>query len=432
MRMVVLSFAVFAIGCTQSPSPPSALGPVALAIQQAAARRGVPGDLALAIAQVEGGLRLPRVRNPDPDDHVPVAGAFELRHGAFDSLARAAALAGVDELALRSNTDLATEAGLRVLAELGEQTGAHRDDIASWRAAVEKLAGMSDIQSRARYVAEVFDLLGRGGRFAAREGEMVSIAPHPELVTRNPEGEENPQGHPDFPGAIWLDTACDNKCTPGRPDGNDSVGIIVIHDTEGDWNASVATLQNDPLKSVHYIVDADGTRVGQFRSESDTTWHAGNWEINKHSIGIEHVGHTADPNGYSDGLYETSRALVHSIRERWQIPLDRMHIIGHYQVANPSTLGETAPPCSDPIVACESSADYGGAGTHRDPGYQWQWCQYMEKLGGSCACNDTFPQWSCTTDHTEAVRCVNGRVEIDHCTGGCISKPVGQDDICQH
>jgi N-acetyl-anhydromuramyl-L-alanine amidase AmpD len=405
---------------------------VALTIQQAAARNGVPGDLALAIAQVEGGLRLPRLRIPDPSDHVPVAGAFELRHGAFDSLARAAALVGTDELTLCSNTDLATDAGVRVLAELGAQTGARADDIASWRAALEQLSGMADSQSRARYADEVFDVLVNGGSFLAREGETVSIASHPELATEESRAAESASNRADFPGAIWFQTDCNKKCTPGRPDGNGSVNAIVIHDTEGGWNASVATLQNDPLKSVHYIVDADGGRVGQFRPETDTTWHAGNWEINKHSIGIEHVGHAADPNGYSDGLYAKSRALVQSIRQRWRIPLDRMHVIGHYQVANPDRLGETAPPCSAPIVSCETSADYGGAGNHRDPGYSWQWCQYMEKLGGSCTCNDTFPQWSCTTDHTEAVRCIHNKVEIDHCSRGCISRPVGTDDICQH
>ena len=40
----------------------------------------------------------------------------------------------------------------------------------------------------------------------------------------------------------------------------------------------------------------------------------------------------ADPNGYSDKLYEKSTALVKSIRSRWKVPLDRDHIYGHYQV----------------------------------------------------------------------------------------------------
>jgi MYXO-CTERM domain-containing protein len=238
------------------------------------------------------------------------------------------------------------------------------------------------------------------------------------------------EGNPDFPGAIWFDTPMANKWTAGRPDGNASVDGIVIHDTEGGWVASVATLQNDPAKSVHYIVDADGSRVGQFRPETDTTWHAGNWAVNTHSIGIEHVGTASNPNGYSDGEYQQSVALVKSIRSRWKVPLDRAHIFGHYQVPDGNKISESAGPCTDTLDACETSANYGGASNHRDPGYHWEWCQYMEKLGGGCACNDAYPLWNCTTDKTEAVRCAGGKVEIDHCDQGCQPQPLGSNDVC--
>ncbi len=30
------------------------------------------------------------------------------------------------------------------------------------------------------------------------------------------------------------------------------------------------------------------------------------------------------------------------------------------------------------------------------------------------------------------MRCTNGKVEIDHCTAGCVSQPIGTDDICNH
>jgi N-acetyl-anhydromuramyl-L-alanine amidase AmpD len=216
----------------------------------------------------------------------------------------------------------------------------------------------------------------------------------------------------------------------GRPLGNSSVDKIVIHDTEGGWNASVATLQNDSGKSVHYIVDADGSRVGQFRPETDTTWHAGNFSYNETSIGIEHVGTAANPAGYSAELYATSRKLVKSIRTRWTVPLDRTHIIGHYQVPNGNDIAESSPPCTATLDTCETSSTYGGADNHTDPGYHWQWCQYMADLGGSCTCNDTYAMWNCTTDKTEAVRCTNGNVEIDQCNLGCEVMPVGTADVC--
>ena len=430
MRRLALGLLLVLGGCSAAPQPLPA-GPVARSVAIAADHNGVPRELMLAIGVVEGGVKLARVRLPDPEDHVPVAGVLELRHGAFNSLARGAALMGTDELALRADTELGTEAGARVLAELGHKTGARADDLGSWRAALEELSGMGDDLGRARYAEQVFGVLRAGGSFAARDGETITIAAHPELKVEH-EGVivQAEAETPDFPGAIWFTTSCTNKCTIGRPDGDASVNTIVIHDTEGGWDASVATLQNDAGKSVHYIVDADGSRVGQFRHETDTTWHAGNYEYNKHSVGIEHVGVASDPNGYSDGLYEKSVALVQSIRTRWKVPLDRTHIIGHYQIPDGDHIAESSPPCEDTLDNCETSANYGGASNHRDPGYHWQWCQYMQRLGGSCTCNDAYSLWNCTTDHKQAVRCSNGDVQIEDCDGGCVSQPIGVDDIC--
>jgi MYXO-CTERM domain-containing protein len=431
-RRGVKRFAYFCLlcaACTSSAqqSPTSQGGPLARSVAQTADEAGVPADLMLAIAAEEGGLRLAAHRTIDPDDHVPVAGILELRHGRLDTLALGAELMHTTEDALRADTDLGTTAGARVLAQLGAQYNAN-DSLSSWRRAVEILSGLSDPLA-VDYADRVFEILRAGGSFPARGGEIVTIAPHPDLAPAVGR-QQFAASTPDYAGAIWFDTPMTNKWTAGRPDGNASVVIIVIHDTEGGWDGSVATLQNDAGKSVHYIVDADGSRVGQFVHETDTAWHAGNWQYNIHSVGIEHVGVASDPAGYSDGLYEASRALVTNIRTRWSVPLDRTHIIGHYQVPNGTNIAESSPPCTDTLDACETSANYGGASNHRDPGYYWQWCQYMEHLGGSCTCNDAWPLWNCTTDLKEAVRCNGGTVEIEQCTGGCMVMPVGTPDNC--
>jgi N-acetyl-anhydromuramyl-L-alanine amidase AmpD len=430
-RAAMRGLALFTLlaGCTTAPAPAPAESEAAATLRAAAERNGVPRDLMAAIAGVEGGLLLPHVRILRLDDDVPVGGALELRHGAFNSLGRGAQLVGSDETTLRIDTDLATEAGARVLAELGPRDD---DRLEDWRDAVEELSGYSDARARGDYSRRVYQLLHDGATLAARDGEAVLLPAHPSVAVERASGElqEAASDTPDFPGAIWFTTDCTNKCTAGRPDGNASVNTIVIHDTEGGWDASVATLQNDSGKSVHYIVDADGSRVGQFRHETDTTWHAGNWEYNKHSVGIEHVGFVSNASGYARAEYDQSVALVKSIRTRWTVPLDRTHIVGHYQIPDGDHIAESSPPCGDQLDVCENSANYGGASNHRDPGEHWDWCQYMESLGGTCDCADAWSLWNCTNDHTEAVRCVNDAVEIAHCEGACQSMPVGSDDVC--
>lgn len=267
---------------------------------------------------------------------------------------------------------------------------------------------------------------------------VVRIEAHPDVVVPDLPAFMGAQT-PDYAEAIWFPTSCDGKCTYGRPDGYAAVDTIVVHDTEGGWYASVATLQFDPGKSVHYIVDADGSRVGQFLHEVDTAWHAGNWFYNKHSVGIEHVGRAADPRGYDTNLYWTSVSVVGDVMSRWpNMAVNRAQVIGHYQIPNGTRIPQSSPPCRLRLGACETSPNYGGASTHRDPGLYWQWCQYLERLGGTCTCNDAYAHWNCTTDLTEAVRCAGGiilpdaPVEIDHCEAGCVVRPIGEDDLCQH
>jgi N-acetyl-anhydromuramyl-L-alanine amidase AmpD len=437
MRAPLSSFAVAALLLGLAPAcapreggaPPSPDGPVAATVRAAADAHGLPADLLLAIAHVEGGLALPATREVGAGELVEVAGAIELRRGRLDTLALGAELTGLSTVDLQARFDAGTEAGARVVAELGRRARIDPARLAAWAPVVEELSGHLFAREREDYRARVFALLRAGGEVRARGGERVTIAPHPELpvglALRPPPLAA--EGQPEFPGATWFDTSCNNKCTTDR--GGAEVSMIVVHDTEGGWDASVATLQNDPGKSVHYIIDADGSRVGQFIPESYTGWHAGNSYYNHRSVGIEHVGFAADDD-YQTALYEKSAELVKSIVSRNAVPLDRTHVVGHQEVPNGNLVPQDSPPCSDSPASCCKNDDYGGANNHRDPGVHWEWCQYMALVGGSCKCNDAHDLWNCVHDLSEAVRCVNGVVEIAACPSGCVVQPNGVDDQC--
>lgn len=418
-------------GCaTSSPPPPPAEGPLAAHARATAAAEGLPADLLLAIAAVEGGLMLPRYREVREHEDVPVAGILELRRGAFDGLARGAALRGVSEEDLRASTDLGTEAGALVLRELAGST-----DPAALRAAVATLSGLGDPLLERDYAARVYRVLSTGGTFRARDGETVVIPPHPEVPvgwTISPPLPA-PQATPDSPVVtVWVNTPSSAGGTGKWDTSHDGKEHVAIHDTEGGWDASLATLKNDGGKSVQYMIDADGSRVAQFVPETTVAYHLGNYYYNQRSIGIEHVGKAADPKGYSTAMYDKSVALVKDITKRWKIPVDRAHIWGHYQAPNGNLISESAAPCASGLDACESNTSYGGAGHHTDPGYYWQWCQYMEKLGGTCRCNDAWDNWNCTTDLTQAWRCSADKLEKQVCDGPakCKVMPIGTPDQC--
>jgi hypothetical protein len=101
-------------------------------------------------------------------------------------------------------------------------------------------------------------------------------------------------------------------------------------------------------------------------SEGDTAWHSGNGTYNRQSVGIEHEGFIADPGRwYTEAMYVSSARLTRHLCDKYGIPKDRAHIIGHNEVPHPTVAGR-----------------YGGAGGHTDPGGGWDWDHFMDLVGG--------------------------------------------------
>jgi N-acetyl-anhydromuramyl-L-alanine amidase AmpD len=162
----------------------------------------------------------------------------------------------------------------------------------------------------------------------------------------------------DTPGAIWAPAAAVNFGPANRPT-EESIDYVVIHDIEGSAEWAVSWFQNPQAgTSAHYVVNA--TTIWQMVKERDVAWHAGNRDINHHSIGIEHEGYAGRPGFYDSAEYETSARLVREITSRYSIPRDRQHIFGHAEVPNPNKPGL-----------------FGGANGHTDPGPYWDWASFM-------------------------------------------------------
>ena len=93
----------------------------------------------------------------------------------------------------------------------------------------------------------------------------------------------------------------------------------------------------------------------------DIAWHAGHWWTNTKSIGIEHAGYVSNPRWFTRRMYRSSARLPAYLSRRFNIPVDRRHIIGHNQVPG-----------------CPGSG--GGVGCHTDPGKHWNWDRYMRLI----------------------------------------------------
>ena len=124
---------------------------------------------------------------------------------------------------------------------------------------------------------------------------------------------------------------CSSKnYTKGR--GGSSITHIVVHYTSGSKTSEGAALANCKYfgrtsagASAHYFIDS-GYTIWQSVSESDTAWHAGNWAMNRRSIGIE----VCSAGAFTEAEIERLAWLVQKLMKKYGIPSSR--VIRHYDV----------------------------------------------------------------------------------------------------
>ncbi|MEV5952160.1 peptidoglycan recognition family protein [Streptomyces sp. NPDC051987] len=167
-------------------------------------------------------------------------------------------------------------------------------------------------------------------------------------------------GAVDYPTAEWQAASGDNRTAAQRPD-EYPIDRVIVHVTQQSYAGTLATFQNPRARvSAHYLVRSADGHVAQCVRETDIAWHAGNWDFNTRSIGIEHEGWVDRPEYFTDALYTESARLTASICDRYGIPKDRDHVIGHVEV-----------PGTD----------------HTDPGRHWDWVRYLRLVGASSPCD---------------------------------------------
>jgi N-acetyl-anhydromuramyl-L-alanine amidase AmpD len=199
-------------------------------------------------------------------------------------------------------------------------------------------------------------------------------------------GCHNSRDEADFPGAKWLGRSIKAGMTEGRE--NNQVGLLILYTTEHSAGRAAKLWRESESVSGHYIITKRG-EVWQFLRDADTGWHAGNRDYNLRSIAIAVEGF-ADPenpeNVAKDTSWQTNEELeslanlIKWLCERYQIPIDRSHIIGKNQVPGVQTdvFPSSGPGC------------WGGASGKTSPGATWNWNRLMEKLGRK-------PEWRALT-----------------------------------
>ncbi|MGI8700110.1 MAG: N-acetylmuramoyl-L-alanine amidase [Nocardioidaceae bacterium] len=290
---------------------------------------------------------------------------------------RAASLTGLPAQRVKADAAANICAGTALLAsyqrQSGAATGVHTDP-AQWYGAVRSYSGSASAIDSATFARRVLTVIGTGAARTTNDGQRVRLQAVPGL--RAPAA---PVGSQTAPVDCPTDLNCEWVPAPyewyGRPDpyayGNHDlanrpespeIDYIVIHDTETSYQTTLDLVQDPTYVSWNYTIRSSDGHVAQHLYANNVGWHAGNWYVNTHSIGIEHEGFAAQgATWYTESMYESSAELVGYLAKEYGVRLDRAHIIGHDQV--PGILPKYV------------------RGMHWDPGPYWDWGHYFALLG---------------------------------------------------
>ncbi|MFI7416395.1 N-acetylmuramoyl-L-alanine amidase [Nonomuraea sp. NPDC049684] len=385
------------------------------AFEQAARRHGVPESVLLAVSYMEsrwdcnggkpstaGGfgpmhltdgamLRTSRhhhidgEEDPRGDDARPVLRPAEPAErpgglpASLHTLERAAELTGESVERLRKDPAANIDGGAALLADYQRALGAPASaDPADWYGAVARYSGATAEEIAANFADEVYEVIHEGATRMTDSGTEVRLPPSPEVspvrswLTRldlprlagadavecpdSLSGEWIPAPYSELPAGKYG-----NHDIADRPT-SQTIQYIVIHDTEELYDKTLDLVQDPKEMSWHYTLRSHDGHLAQHVHTKDVAWHAGNWYVNAKAIGLEHEGFlAAGGTWYTEAMYRTSAKLVRYLADRFGVPLDRAHILGHDNV--PGLLPDKV------------------QGMHEDPGPYWDWAHFFDLLG---------------------------------------------------
>lgn len=297
-------------------------------------------------------------------------------------LKTAANLLNEDPEALKKDPEQNIRGGAALLAEFARQTtGELPSDEADWYGAVVKYSGTDQEVIAKDFADQVFETIQQGAARKNLDGQRVVL--NAKEITPN----KTTAGTIPLRNTKYTNTDCPNglDCTfipaaykqfssstsnygnydiANRPKDDLDIRYIIIHDIEGMAESAISHFQNPSYVSAHYVIDSETGKITQMVRPEDVPWHAGNWYFNMHSIGLEHEGYAAEgADWYSEQMYRSTAKLVRYLSDRFNIPLDRQHIIGHDEIPGLTTAKHRS--------------------MHWDPGAYWDWGHFFDLLGAS-------------------------------------------------
>lgn len=298
----------------------------------------------------------------------------------LNTLDKAADLIGVDPNQLKMNPEENIRGGAALLAQYEKQTTRKLSaNPAEWYGAVAEYSNSAAQVSAEDFANQVYTTISQGAQRDTSDGQSVSftaskVVPDKKTVVplhlqkSSTTGLDGPKGVAmQYVPALYQSFSSaqgdyGNYDLANRPADGLKIQYIIIHDSEVSYQGTINTFLSPTYTSANYVIRSSDGQITEMVRPNNVAWQAGNWYINSHSIGIEHEGYAAQGSTwYSEPMYRESAKLVKYLAKRFNIPLDRQHILGHDNVPGLNTAYQKA--------------------MHWDPAAYWDWSHYFDLLG---------------------------------------------------
>lgn len=351
----------------------------------------------------------------------------------YYTLDEAASMLHVPKVDLQTNDAQNIRGAAAVLAADAKQLngGTLPTNINDWFGAVAEFSGATNTSGASTFAHDVFITIKTGAGLTTSDGQTMNLPASPSVrpTTNIPMlnlqttslnnniviGGQTPECPSTLncrfiPAAYAEDDPTDptnyGNYDPANRPKDMKIHYIFIHDGEGSYDSIINHFQ-DPkaYDSAQYVISSKGD-ITQMVTNEGVSWGVANWNMNMHGINIEHEGFAAQgATWFTPEMYRSSATLVRWLANKYDIPLDRQHILGHdnimYRIAG------------------------GQATQHWDPGPFWDWNYYMGLLkGGSDTATPSFAPLGQNDVITISPTFTTNQLVVADCqTGTCVTLP---------
>ncbi len=323
-----------------------------------------------------------QLANRPSDVQPPLFGVMGLRDDDWfgHSLTDAATLLGKPVTALKDDAFQNIRGAAALLSSYRDQANKDSaevtDDLSTWAGVVARFSGIPQKDIADEFAYHVLQT-AKGGineRGIVIPPQPINLSGFPESVKEKGYRSGRMKtsavvgGGADYPGATW-DPSPNFDTRPGVP-----VVFVIIHDTEGPFDASVSWLKNPSAQaSAHYVIRSNDGYIDQLVHDADEAWAVRCW--NPITLNIEHEGYVADSSYFTETMYEASAHLTEYLCRKFNIPEDSIHVFGHNAWTYPWFN----------LIPFGNYVSYVGAGyatcnNHTDPGKYWKWHHYFDLI----------------------------------------------------